>query len=107
MSCDTPITVKAGDTFSASAIYKDSSDNAIDLTDYTIESQVRDMQGNLLSSLTIVKLNQTTDKGKYTLSCDTSSWPIASVQWDVKYTINGTVVHTDTQKISVVQSITI
>lgn len=109
MSCDYEIvTQKRGDTFYIEATYCADGTNATDLTSYTITSQVRDMQGELVSSLTITKsANQsTTGKGKFTLQADTSLWPIATLIWDIEYVVNGITQSTETIKIRVVQDVT-
>ena len=108
MSCDEKLTWKRGDTFYVSALYKADDVNPTDLTSYTINSQIRDAQHNLISTLTITKADSqtTTGKGMYTLKCDTSDWPIATLYWDVEYQIGEIVQSTETKKIVVVIDIT-
>lgn len=109
MSCDYEVvTQKRGDTFYVEATYCADGTNATNLTDYTINSQVRDMQGELVSSLTVTKAasQSTTGKGKFTLQASTSDWPIATLIWDIEYIINGVTQSTETIKIKVVQDVT-
>lgn len=109
MSCDYEIvTQKRGDSFLVNATYFADGTNATDLTEYTITSQVRDMQGELISDILVTKAGSqsTTGKGNFTLSADTSDWPVSTLVWDIQYQIDSTIQSTETIKIKVVQDVT-
>lgn len=74
----------------------------INITDYQIKSQVR--RGlDLVANLDINKISGT----QFQLQADTSSWPVASLKGDIKYTApNGQVVYTDTFHVNIEERIT-
>lgn len=91
---------RVGDTFSLLVTYYDGLGEPIDLVAQSIvpSSQVRTGAGALIATLDVTVLNQTTNKGQYTLSCaDTTTWPEnAQLYADIKYVTGGTVTtHTD------------
>lgn len=107
MSCSTNvITIKKGDSFSRACRLLDDTDTPIDLTDYTIESQVRDSRDNLIATLTATKYNQTTNPGVFMLSAEdgTDSWPSANLGMDIVYTVDGIIQHTEDITVSVIRS---
>ena len=57
----------------------------VDLTGWTITSQVRTPYGSLIGAVNATLLNQTTNKGQYRLHADTDTWSIGLQLWDIKY----------------------
>lgn len=101
---------KKGDTLSYSCAWKDSSGVAMNLTGYTVASQVRAV--GFVDNLTVTVTSAV--NGLFTLSAtasQTALWPITSgadsrVFCDVQFTTGSTVVSSDTFQIIVVQDIT-
>ena len=101
---------KKGDTLSYSCSWKDSTGTAINLTGYTIASQVRatGFVGNLTVTITDAV------NGLFTLSAtatQTATWPVTDgassrVFCDIQFTLGAVVVSTETFQIIVVQDIT-
>lgn len=95
------IPFKRGDTFSleATAIGED-------ITTWTIQSQIRDNSGTLISELDITKTDAA--NGKYTLTHDgsTSSWPLKMLYCDIQYTVGGVISSTETFRIEMIEDIT-
>lgn len=101
------IELKRGDTFLMSCTYSDNADLPIDITNVTIKSQVRDAQGVLLQELVVTKLDQVTNKGKFTLGTVSGySFPLGRHSWDIEYTSNGQVQSTETIFLNIIQDIT-
>lgn len=95
------ILFKRGDTFSLQATA-----NGEDITTWTIQSQIRDNSGTLISELDITKTDAA--NGEYTLTHDgaTSSWPLKMLYCDIQYTVGGVISSTETFRIEVVEDIT-
>lgn len=101
---------KRGDTLSCGCAWKDNAGAAINLTGYTIASQVR--ATGFVDNLTITVTDAV--NGLFTLSAtatQTSSWPITDgassrMFCDIQFTVGAVVVSTDTFQIIVVQDIT-
>lgn len=95
------ILFKRGDTFSLQATA-----NGEDITTWTIQSQIRDNSGTLISELDITKTDAV--NGEYTLTHDgsTSSWPLKMLYCDIQYTVGGVISSTETFRIEVVEDIT-
>lgn len=101
---------KKGDTLSYSCSWKDSAGVAINLTGYTINSQVRatSFVGTLTTTITSAV------NGLFTLSAtatETATWPVtdgalSSLFCDVQFTVGAVVVSTDTFQIIIAQDIT-
>lgn len=107
MSCATNIlTIKRGDSFSRACRLLDDAGEPIDLTSYTIESQLRDSRDNLIATFTATKYNQTTDKGVFLLTAEdgTDDWPLARLEMDIVYKVSGNIQHTEDIIVSVVRS---
>ena len=105
---------KRGDTFRRSFIAQDSDGLPVDITNCTIESQVRNKSGTLLSTLAVAKTDPV--NGEFDLTEeDTSGWPIYrpgspthSLYMDIQYTYpSGTIESTDTLMISVKEDVTL
>ena len=101
---------KRGDTLSLSAVWLDSNNDPVDLTGYTVESQVRAV--GFVDDLTVTITDATA--GEFVLSAtatDTSMWPVTSSQssrsfCDIQFTIAGIVVSSETFQVVVVEDIT-
>lgn len=104
---------KQGDTLTITGTWTDSSGVAIDLTGYTIASQVRVVTGTtFVDTLTATVVNTAT--GSFSLSAtatQTSSWPVTHGQYtrtycDIQFSKAGVVVSSDTFEIVVLLGIT-
>ena len=88
MSCCDPTVptippVKRGDTFNLSCVYKEQGVPA-NLTQYTINSQLRDSGDNLVQTLVVTKADQSSLPGAFVLSAiDTSVFPIDLLRCDI------------------------
>lgn len=94
---------KQGDTFEVGATYSDSGTGApINLTGYTIVSQVRDSAGVLIESLQVLIADQASKPGEFRLrSTTTGAWPARELLWDIEYRFTDTVISTETLRIAV------
>ncbi len=107
MSCsDNILTIKRGDSFSRACRLLDDSGSAIDLTDYTIESQIRDSRDTLIATFTTTKYNQVTNKGMFVITAEdgTDEWPLSRLEMDIVYTVGGIIQHTEDIIVNVVRS---
>lgn len=102
------ITIKRGDTLLVSATVRNKDRSAVNLTGYTVASEIRNEAGTLLAALTATITSPTT--GVYTLSASpgaTATWPAGSYFADVKYTSGGgQVTHTATFPVRVLPAVT-
>lgn len=96
---------KRGASFVKLCTYKQDSGTLINLTSVTITAQVRTKEGELVSSLTVAKLDQTTNTGKYTLTSATDTWPLGRLICDIRYA-GANVDYTDTFAIDVIDRVT-
>jgi hypothetical protein len=90
---------KIGDTFLLGCIKKDSSGVPENLTGVLIRSMIRSMAGELVQELTVVKGDQTSSPGTFTLSAapvDTMDWPSEFCHMDIKFFIDGQIVSSQT-----------
>lgn len=108
--CAQVVTHKRGNTFEVQATYADdATGESIDLTGYTIASQVRSPGGDLVSTMAVTIPDQTipANRGKFSMRVsDTTAWPIGELLWDVQYSFDETVISTETITIQVAQDIT-
>lgn len=100
---------KRGDTLSLLCIWKDASGNPVDLTGYTIASQVR--ATNFVDSLTVTITDAVNGKFSVTRTATgTSSWPISNsvsrVYCDIQFTTGTTVISSQTFEVVVLEDIT-
>jgi hypothetical protein len=101
---------KRGDTLSLSCQWTDSNNTPINLTGYTITSQVRAV--GFVDDLTIVITSAVS--GQFVLSAtatDTSTWPVTSSQasrtfCDVQFQVGSDVVSSETFQVIVLEDIT-
>jgi hypothetical protein len=107
MSCFSSYpTIKRGSTVSWACELKNAAGQAIDLADSVITSQLRQQNGALVADLTVTLLDQTTNRGKFTLSADTSAWPVDSLQIDIRREVGGVVTYSTTGRIDVEAEVT-
>ena len=101
MSSNPKIAFKRGDTFSLQATA-----NGENITSWTIQSQIREPNGTLVSELTVTKTDAA--NGEYTLTHagSTSTWPLRMLYCDIQYTVGGVVASTETFRIEVIEDIT-
>lgn len=111
MTCEstTPIIspVKRGDTFMLACIYKQNG-TAYDITSYTIQSQIRDSLGILVTELIVTKANQTINPGAFVLSITgVINWPIDILSCDIQFSDDQDIIRSsETFKIPVEEDIT-
>ena len=100
-------THKRGNTFEAWGYETDNAKLPIDLTGATIDSQIRTNSGTIISTLTVTLEDQLGSPGKYHVEpVQTDDWPLVTLYWDVKITLDGSVFRTQTVLIVVVKEIT-
>ena len=101
------ITHKRGDTFQLTLTLENQG-NAVDITNFTIASQIRDQDDQLVEALTVTKTDAS--NGVFTLSAtdtQTETWPIAKLDVDVEFIEpNNTVSSSETFNIQVIKDIT-
>lgn len=97
---------KQGDTYIVSCQLTDNDDQPINITNFTIRSQVRTPTDDLIAELTITKTDS--ELGMFDMEeTDTQSWPVGCQFQDIEYTDgDGIIVSTQTFKIDVQQDIT-
>lgn len=100
------ILLKRGDTLIWSCALADQSGVAVDLTNWVIESQVRDGD-TLIGELTIVPTSL--PNGQFNLqSGSTSAWPVRNLFCDIQYTTpDGIVTSSETFIVSMVKDVTV
>jgi len=100
------IQIKRGDSFNFSAAITDDSDVAISGIASKLQCQIRDMDGNLITEMTIAEGGTA---GTYIFrSGDTSNWPAdEKLYCDIQYTdADGIIASTDTFGITVREDVT-
>lgn len=89
----TGITLKRGDTLAVDGVVAQDAGGAVDLTGYTVRSQVRRQSGDLVSALTVTVTNAAL--GTFTLvaaAAETRGWAPGRHACDVEYASGGGVV---------------
>lgn len=109
MTLTVPAT-KRGDDWSLIGFYKEN-DVGVDITNFTIRSQLRDASMNLICELVVTKANQTTSTGGFVLSIppgtDTTIWPTGTLQSDIEFIPpGGKKKSTETYLIPIVEEVT-
>ena len=102
------IDIKRGDTYLIEATLTDDLGDPVNITDWTIRSQIRNVRGDIVATLVIAITNAAL--GTYTMSYagDTALWPVATHRQDVEYVDQtGRVMSTETFKLRVVEDITL
>lgn len=98
--------IKRGDSFNMACIYKENGVPA-DLTQYTINSQLRDSGDALVQTMIVTKGNQTTTPGAFVLTApDASVFPIDTLRCDIQFVEGETVRSTQTFYIPVQEDVT-
>lgn len=111
MSCCDPTTptikpIKRGDSFNMACTYKENGTPA-NLTQYTINSQLRDSGDNLVQALLVTKADQSSLPGAFVLSAiDTSVFPIDLLRCDIQFVEGTTTRSTQTFFIPVEEDVT-
>ena len=99
--------IKQGDTFIIGCTYKDANKQPGDLTNVVIRSQARSAATKkLIKEFEIFKSDQVLYKGQFSISAMTNDWSIGTLNIDIEFIIDGSVISTDTFQIPVVQDIT-
>lgn len=99
--------IKRGDTFYIGGLKKDSNNEPQDLTDFTIRSQIRSASTKkIINEFEVIKLNQTTYKGKFSISSATDTWPIGVCLIDIEFRKINTIVSSETMQIYIMEDIT-
>jgi hypothetical protein len=95
---------KRGDTFQYDCVVREKKNGPpVDITSWTIRSQLRDLRDRLLCEFTITILNAA--EGRYRLSAgDTTDWAPGAAAMDIEYRDAGGVVHsTETMAVTVLK----
>ena len=89
--------IKQGDTFAIGCLYENASNVAESVANYTIRSQVRSAATKkLVQEFTIYKANQTTNPGVFSITSQTTGWPIGSILMDIEIHDGSTVISSET-----------
>lgn len=106
MSDLTVITHKRGDTLSPTCNYYEADGKTpASLVGVTIRSQIRDADDNLVHAFVV----QVTDAaaGEYVLGgLNTATLALGDYLWDIEYSQNGAIDHTDTVQLKLVKTVT-
>lgn len=98
--------IKRGDTFNMSCVYKENGVPA-NLSQYTINSQLRDSSDNLVQTLVTTIADQSSLPGAFVLSAiDTSVFPIDLLRCDIQFIEGETTRSTQTFFIPVEEDVT-
>lgn len=100
------ITHKRGDTLSPTCNYYEADGKTpASLVGVTIRSQLRDQDDNLVHEFVVQITNAAA--GEYSMSpFITNALALADYLWDIEYTHNGVVDHTDTMQLILVKTVT-
>lgn len=83
-------TLIRGDTFNHVGTYCNRNKRPIDLTDVVLEASAYSADGEFSEVLTVSKLNQVTDKGKFNVTAGpTDDWPVSVLNLKISKTIAG------------------
>lgn len=99
---------KRGDSFVMNNVYKRDG-QGLDLTDYTIESQIRSTDLKFVARLNAALADQKVYPGVFTLTPkepDTTTWPLGIQVCDIAFTYKGTKISTETFNVPVVEHVT-
>lgn len=97
--------LKRGSSFKIpTAVLKDVNKQPVNLTGYTVTSQVRDSKSNLVADVPLIL---SADGLSFSSSIvDTSNWPVQELYCDIRFEIGGQVTSSDTFAIRVEQGVT-
>lgn len=78
----------------------------VDLTGWTISSQVRSQTGALIGAVLVTVLDQAVNTGQYRLHAQTAGWPVGVHIWDIAYSYDDgsggqTITYTETVRLAV------
>lgn len=98
--------IKRGATLSWLGSYT-SAGLPVDLTNFTLTSQVRRTSGTLVADLVVEKVIPAT-LGQFRLKATTAAWPVGRLRCDIRFadSLSGAVVYTSTFVIDCSESIT-
>lgn len=101
---------KRGESFAIGFEYKDANDEPIDLTNITIDSQIRNQNGNLVQDLLVTKLDQTQFRGQASIYVETPQqtklWPLGLLLCDIKLSVGNQVILSETFQIPCHEGVT-
>lgn len=103
------LSIKRGDSFKLVATYTDELGQPIDLTPYTITSQIRTPAYQIVSTLVTTKSTQSgATLGQYILDTQsgTGTWPVGDLLWDIQYDNGISTISTDTMNITILKDVT-
>lgn len=97
---------KKGDTFEVTCTYENDAGAPVSLDGITITSQLRTPAGALVADCTATVTS--VPNGTFTLLvADTSSWPVAKLEFDVQYALTGgRIISSETVNVHVVKDVT-
>jgi len=106
MAQDPQIRIKRGETFLLECSVSNPDGSPVDLTGWTIVSQIRDGHGVLISALSVDI--HTPAAGQYRLrGNDTDAWPPGRAHMDVAYTdVGGRALTTETVAVEIEHEVT-
>lgn len=99
--------LKRGDTVLLAFEAKTDEGLPLDLTGYTVTSQVRSPQGALVDGLDVVIVDA--PAGELTLgvtAAATAAWPLGKLVCDLRLDLAGDVVHSETFEVIVIEAVT-
>lgn len=106
----TTLRIKQGDSISWSCAWRDSDGAAVDLTGYTLESEMRlALDRSLLASLTVTMADQTASPGVFEITlADSTSLPIGVHLVDIRVTDpSARSFSTETWQVTIEKSVTV
>lgn len=101
--------IKRGATFEAACTHRDAAGAAVNLTGWTLTSQVRTQGGRLVGDLTVTLADQVADPGSFTVRAEaaaTAAWPLDVLIWDIRFDAPTGVVFTETVELEVLRQVT-
>lgn len=97
---------KRGSAFVYQATYS-VSNVPVNLDGYTITSQIRDSDNNLVADLVVTMADQGAAPGQYSVNFDdTTAWKPGDLRWDIRYVADSRPIITETVTIRLVQQVT-
>ena len=99
------VSIKQGATFGFTGVATDST-NAVDLTGYTLKSQVRDRDGGLVDTLSTTIVSAVNGTFTVVASTGTLAYPIGTLELDIRLTHSTAVEFSETILLNVTPSVT-
>lgn len=101
---------KRGESFAMGFDYKDANGEPIDLMNITINSQIRNQNGQLVQELLVSKLDQTQFRGQASIYVETPQqtklWPLGLLLCDIKLSVGNQVILSETFQIPCHEGVT-